>query len=84
MRSVPLSTTISPEVKKAATAYCKKHGVKISFLIEQALVEQLEDEIDREAYFARRSEPTVSLEEAMAQRARAKTSGNRSTKVKKA
>jgi hypothetical protein len=35
------------------------------YLIEQALVEQLEDEIDLEAYHARRNEETLSLEEVL-------------------
>lgn len=72
MRSVPLSTTLSPEVKKAAAAYCKRHGLKLSFLIERALIEQLEDEIDREAYYHRRDEPTVTLESVVASRRRSK------------
>ena len=35
-------------------------------MIEQALIEQLEDEIDLEAYRARRDEETFSLEEVLA------------------
>jgi hypothetical protein len=73
MRTVPLSTTISAEVKAAATSYCRKHGLKLSYLIERALVEQLEDEMDREAYYARRDEPTVSLERVVAERKRGKS-----------
>ena len=34
---------------------------------EKALIELLEDEIDLEAYLARRNEETVSLEEVLAQ-----------------
>jgi hypothetical protein len=68
MVNIPLSTTIAPAVKRAALAYCKKHGVKLSYLIEQALIEQLEDDIDRDAYAARLREPTLSLADALAQR----------------
>ena len=35
------------------------------YLIEEALVERLEDEIDLEAYRSRRDEDTVSLEEVL-------------------
>ena len=68
MRSIPLSTTISPEIKRAADAYCKRNGIKMSFLVERALVEQLEDEMDIEAYHQRRNEPTESLESIVAAR----------------
>ena len=73
MRSIPLSTTIAPEVKRAASAYCKKHGIKMSFLIERALVEQLENEADLEAYYERRHEPTHSLEAVIAARKKKRT-----------
>ena len=72
MNAVPLSTTISSEVKKAAAAYCRRHGIKLGFLIERALVEQLEDEMDREAYFARRDESSVTLDSILAARPAAK------------
>lgn len=36
------------------------------FLIEQALIERLEDEIDLEAYRKRRNEETFTLEEVLA------------------
>lgn len=61
-----LSTIIDTRVKNAVTAFCKKRGIKIRFLIEQALIEQLEDEIDLEAYHERRNEETFTLEEVLA------------------
>jgi len=61
-----LSTVIDVRVKDAITAFCKRRGIKLRYLIEQALVEQLEDEIDLEAYHTRRNEETVSLEEVLA------------------
>lgn len=61
-----LSTIIDARVKEAITIYCKERGIKLRHLIEQALVEQIEDEIDLEAYRNRRNEETVSLEEVLA------------------
>ena len=57
-----LSTVIDANVKKAITSFCKRRGIKLRYLIEQALIEQLEDEIDLEAYRARRNEKTVPFE----------------------
>lgn len=61
-----LSTVIDARVKDAITSFCKERGIKLRYLIEQALVERLEDEIDLEAYHARRDEETVSIEEILA------------------
>ena len=61
-----LSTVIDADVKDAVTAFCKRRGIKMRYLIEQALIEQLEDEIDLDAYRARRDEETYSLEEVLA------------------
>ena len=61
-----LSTVIDARVKEAITAYCKERGIKLRYLIEQGLVERLEDEIDMEAYHARRDEETVPFEEVLA------------------
>lgn len=60
-----LSTIIDARVKKALIDFCKKRGIKMRYLIEQALIEQLEDEIDIEAYHSRRGEETFSLEEVL-------------------
>ncbi|MBX7061621.1 MAG: hypothetical protein IT171_06910 [Acidobacteria bacterium] len=61
-----LSTIIDARVKEAITLYCKERGIKLRHLIEQALVEQIENEIDLEAYRNRRNEETVSLEDVLA------------------
>jgi len=61
-----LSTIIDARVKDAVTEFCKRRGIKMRFLIEQALIEQLEDEIDLEAYQKRRNEETFTLEEVLA------------------
>lgn len=58
-----LSTVIDIRVKDAITNFCKRRGIKLRYMVEQALIEQLEDEIDLEAYHARRDEETFSLEE---------------------
>lgn len=58
---VTLSTNLDIQIKEALTAFCKKKGLKIQHFVEKAIVEQLEDEIDLEAYYQRRDEETVSL-----------------------
>lgn len=60
-----LSTVIDVRVKDAITSFCKRRGIKLRYLVEQALIEQLEDEIDIEAFHARRNEETFSLEEVL-------------------
>jgi len=60
-----LSTIIDSRVKEALTEFCKRRGIKMRYLIEQALIEQLEDEIDLEAYRSRRDEETFSLDEVL-------------------
>jgi hypothetical protein len=67
-----LSTVVAPEVKRAARAYCKRHGLKLRFLVEKALVEQLEDEVDLEAYRARKAEQTLPLEVVLGRSKRAR------------
>ena len=61
-----LSTVVDSRVKDALIRFGKRRGIKLRYLIEQALVEQLEDEIDLEAYHSRRKEETVSLEDVLA------------------
>lgn len=58
-----LSTNIDSEIKKALVAFCKKKGLKIQHFVEKAIVEQLEDEIDLEAYFERKDEKTIPLKD---------------------
>ena len=65
MSKVTLSTIVSSEVKRAVTEYCKRRGLKLQFLVELALIEQLEDEMDLEAYFERREEPIIPLRTVM-------------------
>ena len=61
-----LSTVIDSRVKSAITAFCKRRGIKLRYMVEQALIEQLEDEIDLEAYRERRNDETVPFEKIIA------------------
>ena len=56
-----LSTSIDHDLKVALTLFCKQRGLKIQSVVEQAIREQLEDEIDLAAYKARRDEEELSL-----------------------
>lgn len=59
---VTLSTNIDLKLKKALTDFCKKRGLKIQHFVEKAIVEQLEDEIDLEAYYKRKDEESISFD----------------------
>jgi len=56
-----LSTNIDADLKKALTLYCKKRGLKIQSVVEEAIREQLEDEVDLADFDARKNEEEVSL-----------------------
>ncbi len=60
-----LSTIINSDVKHAAVAFCKKKGLKLRYFIEEALLDQLEDEIDVEAYRKRKNEECIPLEQVL-------------------
>jgi len=62
-RAATLSTTIDSEVKRALALYTKRHGLKIGFVVEQAIVELIEDEADLAAWRQRRDESTVAWAE---------------------
>jgi hypothetical protein len=64
-REATLSTTIDPAVKRALALYSKKNGLKLRFVVEQAIVDLLEDESDLAAWRQRRDEPIVSWEEVL-------------------
>lgn len=67
-QTATLSTMIDAGVKEAVNRFCKRRGLKLRHLVEQALIEQLEDELDLEAYLQRREEETVPLEKILAGR----------------
>jgi antitoxin component of RelBE/YafQ-DinJ toxin-antitoxin module len=56
-----LSTSIDSDLKKALTAFCKRRGLKIQSVVENAIREQLEDEIDLASYDERKNEEEISL-----------------------
>ena len=58
-----ISTQIDSDIKRALDQYCKSTGQKISYVIEQGIIEQIEDRIDLLSYNKRKDEETVSLEE---------------------
>ena len=64
-RNTTLSTNLDSELKKEMTLFCKRRGLKIQSFIEQASLEQLEDEIDLTVYRKRKGEDEVSLAEVM-------------------
>lgn len=55
---VDLTIKIDSELKNALMLFCRKKGMSIDHLIEDALIEKLEDEIDIQ-FFDRRSEEGV-------------------------
>jgi hypothetical protein len=56
-----LSTNIDFDLKVALTLFCKKRGLKIQSVVENAIREQLEDEIDLAAFLERKDEVEVSF-----------------------
>ena len=60
-KQATLSTSIDIDLKEALSAFCKKKGLKIQSVVENAIREQLEDEIDLSSYNARKNEEEFSL-----------------------
>lgn len=60
-KQATLSTNIDFELKEALSAFCKKKGLKIQSVVEEAIREQLEDEIDLTSYHERKNEEEISL-----------------------
>ena len=60
-KQATISTNIDYELKKALSSFCKKRGLKIQSVVENAIREQLEDEIDLSAYLERKEEEEVSF-----------------------
>lgn len=60
-KQVTLSTNIDADLKKALTLFCKKNGFKIQSVVENAIREQIEDQIDLAAYQERKDEEEISL-----------------------
>jgi antitoxin component of RelBE/YafQ-DinJ toxin-antitoxin module len=60
-RQATLSTNIDFELKEALAVFCKKRGLKIQSVVENAIREQIEDEIDLASFMERKDEVEVSL-----------------------
>ena len=57
---VSLSTTISAETKELLERFCEQKGLRINYLVESALLEWMEDDMDTELIKARLHEDTVA------------------------
>lgn len=57
---IPFSTTLTPPTKKLLERYCEKNGLRINHFVERAILETLEDDMDREIIQARSQEETVA------------------------
>jgi antitoxin component of RelBE/YafQ-DinJ toxin-antitoxin module len=60
-KQTTLSTSIDFELKEALALFCKKRGLKIQSVVENAIREQLEDEIDLSSYQERKNEEELSM-----------------------
>ncbi|MBK6846394.1 MAG: hypothetical protein IPG96_02165 [Proteobacteria bacterium] len=56
---VSFSTTMSKDTKELLERFCKQRGLRMNHLVEQAILEHLEDEMDRELIESRELEPLV-------------------------
>jgi predicted transcriptional regulator len=56
---VSFSTTLRRETKELLERFCKNRGVRMNHLVEQAILEHLEDEMDKEVIEARELEEVV-------------------------
>ena len=56
---VNFSTTLTKPTKDLLERYCKKRGLRMNHLIERAIIELLEDEMDKEIIEERELEETV-------------------------
>jgi regulator of PEP synthase PpsR (kinase-PPPase family) len=61
-KQTTLSTVIDLDLKKSLSSFCKKKGLKIQSVIEKAIREQLEDEMDLSSYIERKNEEEISLD----------------------
>ena len=60
-KQVTLSTNIDAKLKKDLTVFCKKRGLKIQNVVENAIREQLEEELDLASYYERKNEEEISF-----------------------
>lgn len=57
---VNFSTTLRKSTKELIDRFCKKRGIRMNHLVEQAILEYLEDEMDKEVIEARELEEFVA------------------------
>jgi len=56
---ISFSTTLTKPTKKLLERFCKKRGMRMNHLVERAIIELLEDEMDKEIIEQRELEETV-------------------------
>ena len=56
---VNFSTTLTKPTKDLLERFCKKRGLRMNHLVERAIIELLEDEMDKEIIEERELEETV-------------------------
>lgn len=57
--TVNFSTTLTKPTKDLLERFCKKRGLRMNHLVERAIVELLEDEMDKEIIEERELEETI-------------------------
>jgi len=57
--TISFSTTLTKPTKELLDRFCRKRGLRINHVVERAIIELLEDEMDREIIDERELEPTV-------------------------
>jgi hypothetical protein len=58
-KTVSFSTTMTQATKALLERFCKKRGLRMNHLVEKAILEYLEDEMDKEIISERELEETV-------------------------
>ena len=56
---VSFSTTLTKPTKELLDRFCRRRGLRINHVVERAIIELLEDEMDKEIIEERELEPTV-------------------------
>jgi len=62
--SVPFSTTLSRRTQQLLERFCKKRGLRQNHVVEQAILEKLENEMDIEIIAGRELEDLVAWKRA--------------------
>ena len=58
-KPVPFSTTLSPQTKALLERFCEQRGIRQNHLVEEAILERLEDEMDMQTIREREFEELV-------------------------